>query len=129
LRLGCWGVKINQERAAIFNTAEKMFHENHLHKKGYDQELLNRFYQSMAVESMVTTVYYINSCNLHRLHIIFFLNITSIRLHTTATAVNISRAASRFLPRDKTIRLLALRNTTQCKLSMFRVRKIADRTT
>ncbi|EFX78685.1 hypothetical protein DAPPUDRAFT_246005 [Daphnia pulex] len=44
---------MNQERAAIFNTTEKMFHENHLHKKGYDQELLNRFYQSMAVESMV----------------------------------------------------------------------------
>ena len=49
------GVKISQERTAIVTIAEKMFHENHLHKKGYDQLLLNRFYQSIAVESMVYT--------------------------------------------------------------------------
>jgi hypothetical protein len=50
---GCWGVKLSKDRAAIVAVAEKMFHENHSHKKGYDQQLLNRFYQSMAVNSMV----------------------------------------------------------------------------
>ncbi|XP_046632219.1 uncharacterized protein LOC124311892 [Daphnia pulicaria] len=50
---GCWGVKISQQRAAIVATAEKMLGENHSHKKGYDQQLLNGFYKSMAVNSMV----------------------------------------------------------------------------
>jgi hypothetical protein len=50
---GLWGVKINQERSAIAVTAEKMFHKNHLHKKGYDQELLINYFQTMAVKSMV----------------------------------------------------------------------------
>jgi hypothetical protein len=51
--LGLWGTKISQERAAILSTAEKMFHKNHLHKKGYDQELLIYYFQPMAVKSMV----------------------------------------------------------------------------
>jgi hypothetical protein len=47
------GSKNNQERSAIAVTAEKMFHKNHLHKKGYDQELLINYFQTMAVKSMV----------------------------------------------------------------------------
>jgi hypothetical protein len=30
-----------------------MFHENHLHYYDYDQQLLTKYYKSMAVESMV----------------------------------------------------------------------------
>jgi hypothetical protein len=50
---GGWGVKINQSRTAIVSEAEKMFHENHLHQYDYDQQLLIKYYQSMAAESMV----------------------------------------------------------------------------
>jgi hypothetical protein len=50
---GCWGVKISQGRPAIVAAAEKMFHQNHQHKKGYDQTLLIRYFQSMATSSMV----------------------------------------------------------------------------
>jgi hypothetical protein len=50
---GGWGVKIHQNRTAIVSEAEKMFRENHLHQYGYDQQLMAKHYQSMAVESMV----------------------------------------------------------------------------
>jgi hypothetical protein len=30
-----------------------MFHENHLHQYDYDQQLLTKYYKSMAAESMV----------------------------------------------------------------------------
>ena len=63
---GCWGVKINQNRPAIVSEAEKMFHENHLHQYDYDQQLLIKYYQSMAAESMV---YYYRG-TLYELHII-----------------------------------------------------------
>ncbi len=62
---GCWGVKINQNRPAIVSEAEKMFHENHLHQYDYDQQLLIKYYQSMAAESMVYykgTLYELNCC-------------------------------------------------------------------
>ncbi|XP_046632183.1 uncharacterized protein LOC124311857 [Daphnia pulicaria] len=49
----CWGVKIHQERSAIVAAAKKMFYENHLHQYNYDQTLLIRYYQSIAVKSMV----------------------------------------------------------------------------
>ncbi|XP_046640966.1 uncharacterized protein LOC124326279 isoform X2 [Daphnia pulicaria] len=49
----CWGVKINQERSAIVAVAEEMFKKNHLHKKGYDQEILIKHFKTMAVKSMV----------------------------------------------------------------------------
>jgi hypothetical protein len=62
---GCWGVKIHQNRPAIVSEAEKMFHENHLHQYDYDQQLLIKYYQSMAAESMV---YYRGT--LYELHII-----------------------------------------------------------
>ena len=46
-------MKIHQNRPAIVSEAEKMFHENHLHQYDYDQQLLIKYYQSMAAESMV----------------------------------------------------------------------------
>ncbi|EFX64306.1 hypothetical protein DAPPUDRAFT_305121 [Daphnia pulex] len=49
----CWGVKINQSRPAIVEAAEKMFHENHLHQYDYDQQLLTKYYKSMAAENMI----------------------------------------------------------------------------
>jgi hypothetical protein len=58
---GCWGVKISQNRQAIVNEAEKMFHENHLHQYDYDQQLLIKYYQSMAAESMVSWKYFLKA--------------------------------------------------------------------
>jgi hypothetical protein len=53
-RKGFSGVKINQESTAIVvTTAEKIFRENYVNQKGYDQQLLNKFYQSINVESML----------------------------------------------------------------------------
>jgi hypothetical protein len=47
-------VKLGQDRSAIAAQAEKMLRENHSHKYNYDQKLLDRFYQPMAVKSMVS---------------------------------------------------------------------------
>ena len=90
---GCWGVKIHRNRPAIVSEAEKMFHENHLHQYDYDQQLLIKYYQSMAAESMVYyrgNLYELNCCtdtfgynNVH--HIIY-------RLRTTATAAKSSNS-------------------------------------
>ena len=59
-------MKIHQNRPAIVSEAEKMFHENHLHQYDYDQQLLIKYYQSMAAESMVYyyrgTLYELNCC-------------------------------------------------------------------
>jgi hypothetical protein len=50
-------VKISQQRSEIAAQAEKMFKENHSHEYDYDQKLLDRFYQPMAVKSMVGLPY------------------------------------------------------------------------
>ncbi|KAI9562940.1 hypothetical protein GHT06_010396 [Daphnia sinensis] len=49
----CWGVKVSQGRSTIVDAAQKMFHENHRHEYGYDQQLLNRLFWPIAETSMV----------------------------------------------------------------------------
>ncbi|KZS10272.1 uncharacterized protein LOC116936196 [Daphnia magna] len=49
----CWGVKISQNRSAIVDTAQKMFHQNHRHTYGYDQQLLNTLFWPIAPASMI----------------------------------------------------------------------------
>ena len=78
-----------------------MFHENHLREYDYDQQLLIKYYQSMAVESMVNFIraLKIKLCaNLKKkLNSIF-------RLHTTATAVSPSSfTVSPIQRQDKTV--------------------------
>ncbi|XP_045028866.1 uncharacterized protein LOC116920980 [Daphnia magna] len=50
---GCWGVKISQDRSTIVDAAQRMFHENHRHTYGYDQQLLDRLFWPIAQSSMI----------------------------------------------------------------------------